>query len=134
MVFDFHEKDLLYRMIAPSAHSAGLKIYILQPEDDAWSELDKRRKAIGLPEESITELRRTLEEDYPYVCVIRSKTYLGPTEVARPFSKFKVTGEDVQFLTSKNAKKDKIWGDLSAKNNIFLYYIPINIDSMMKYR
>lgn len=133
MVFDFQEKDLLYRMIAPAAHSAGLKIYILQPEDDAWGELDKRRKAIGLSEESITELRRALNEDYPYACIIRSKTYLGPSEVARPFSKFKVTGDDVRFLTSKNAKKDKIWGDLSAKNDIFLYYIPIDIDSTMKY-
>lgn len=83
---------------------------------------------MGISEESMWKLQRVLREDHPFVCLLKSERYLGPSEVAKPFAKFGITKDDVHFLTSKNAKKDPNWGDLAAGNKLHLYYIPIDIE------
>ena len=57
--------------------------------------------------------------------------YYGMPEIAQMFG---IDEEYVYCLTSKNAKKYPSWGDLDARNDLFLYWFPVQLEDFDDFR
>ena len=123
-------KSLVYQRLQPYAKALGMKLLVVDRASyRAWDKsLQKKATRFGISDDAIAALSHAVK-DYSCVALLKSSTYLGTDEVASAFSKAGADADDINMLTSKNASKSPVWGDLDVRNNLFIYWIPIDVES-----
>lgn len=119
-------KKLVYKELQPMAQLAGCQIVLLDSKTykPYTDKLEQKMKVLGIELDQYRELIDEIEE-HGCVAVLKSKTYYGPVEIAKFFSKVGLEQTDVHMLTSVNAKHYKQWGDFDAsipKNKVKFFY------------
>ena len=127
-------KALLYKQLQPIASVNGMKLLVLSREDSSIISdvLHKKCKTFGISPESERNLYNKLDSWYQCIVILKSVgKYYGASEIARIFN---IDKSYVEYLTSKNAKKYPAWGDLDVKNDLFLYWFPIQLSDFNDFR
>lgn len=126
-------RSLIYHHLQPFAKAAGCQLYIADAATHkSWRDsLEKKAKVLGFEEDEVRELYDAIG-DWGCIAILKSKKYLGAPEIAPFFSKVGLESQSIHYLSSKNAKNHKVWGDLDATippdKRMFFYWFIVRVE------